>query len=87
MLWRIVTGFGWQGKHLTARVSHLIPADWQKNARVVPDQVMTQDGTANTSFDANMSGVVVVTAQVGSTTETARITITSHGSRVYDKRP
>src|SRR5262245_33218906 len=38
-----------------------VPADWQKNARVVPDQVTTQDGTARTSFDASMPGVVMVT--------------------------
>ena len=68
-------------------VTFHVPADWQKNARVVPNQVMTQDGTARTSFDANMPGVVMVTAQVGNTTETARITVTSPGSRVYDKKP
>jgi len=68
-------------------VTFQVPADWQQNARVVPNQVMTIDGTARTSFDANMPGVVMVTAQVGNTTETARITITSHGSRVYDKQP
>jgi len=68
-------------------VTFRVPADWQKNARVVPNQVMTQDGTANASFDASMPGVVMVTAQAGNTTETARITVTSHGSRVYDKKP
>jgi len=68
-------------------VTFQVPADWQQNARVVPNQVMTIDGTARTSFDANMPGVVMVTAQVGNTTETARITITSQGSRVYDKQP
>ena len=68
-------------------VTFQVPADWQRNARVVPDQVMTIDGTARTSFDASMPGVVMVTAQVGNTTETARITVTSHGSRVYDKQP
>jgi len=68
-------------------VTFQVPADWQKNARVVPDWVMTQDGTASASFDASMPGVVMVTAQVGNTTETARITVTSHGSRVYDKKP
>ena len=68
-------------------VTFQVPADWQQNARVVPNQVMTIDGTARTSFDANMPGVVMVTAQVGNTTETARITVTSHGSRVYDKQP
>jgi len=68
-------------------VTFQLPADWQKNAKVVPNQVMTQDGTAKTSFDANMPGVVMVTAHVGNTTETARITVTSHGSRVYDKQP
>ena len=68
-------------------VTFQIPADWQKNARVVPAQVTTIDGTARASFDASMPCVVVVTAQVGNTTETARITVTSHGSRVYDKQP
>jgi len=68
-------------------VTFQIPADWQKNARVVPGQVTTIDGTARASFDASMPGVVMVTAQVGNTTETARITVTSHGSRVYDKQP
>ena len=68
-------------------VTFQIPADWQQNARVVPDQVMTIDGTARTSFDASMPGVVMVPAQVGNTTATARITVTSYGSRVYDKQP
>src|SRR5438105_2376751 len=68
-------------------VTFQVPADWQQNARVVPNQVMTIDGTARTFFDANMPGVVMVTAQVGNTTETARITVTSQGSRVYDKPP
>ena len=68
-------------------VTFQIPADWQQNARVVPDQVMTIDGTARTSFDASMPGVVKVPAQVGNTTATARITVTSYGSRVYDKQP
>ena len=68
-------------------VTFQVPADWQKNARVVPDWVMTQDGTASASFDASMPGVVMVTAQVGNTTETARITVTGSGSRVYDKKP
>ena len=68
-------------------VTFQLPADWQKNARVVPSQVTTQDGTARASFDASMPGVVMVTAQVGNTTETTRITVTSSGSRVYDKRP
>jgi len=68
-------------------VTFQVPADWQQNARVVPNQVMTIDGTARTFFDANMPGVVMVTAQVGNTTETARITVTSQGSRVYDKQP
>ena len=68
-------------------VTFQVPADWQKNARVVPTQVTTQDGTARASFDASMPGVVMVTAQVGNTTETARITVTGSGSRVYDKKP
>jgi Bacterial Ig-like domain (group 1) len=68
-------------------VTFQLPADWQKNARVVPNQVTTEDGTAKASFDASMPGVVMVTAQVGNTTETARITVTSHGSRVHDKKP
>jgi hypothetical protein len=68
-------------------VTFHVPADWQKNARVIPAQVTTHDGTASTSFDANMPGVVMVTAQVGNTTETARITVTGSGSRVYDKQP
>jgi hypothetical protein len=68
-------------------VKFQVPADWQKNARVVPNQVTTHDGTASTSFDASMPGVVMVTAQVGNTTETARITVTGSGSRVYDKKP
>jgi len=68
-------------------VTFQIPADWQQNARVVPNRVMTYNGTANAAFDANMPGVVMVTAQVGNTTQTARITVTSSGSRVYDKQP
>ena len=68
-------------------VKFQVPADWQKNARVVPNQVTTHDGTASTSFDASMPGVVMVTAQVGNITETARITVTGSGSRVYDKKP
>ena len=44
-------------------VTFRVPADWQKNARVVPNQVMTQDGTANASFDASMPGVVMVTVR------------------------
>jgi len=68
-------------------VTFLVPADWQNNARVVPNQVTTRDGTASASFDASMPGVVMVTAQAGNTTGTARITVTSSGSRVYDKQP
>ena len=68
-------------------VTFQVPADWQQNARVVPNQALTHDGTASASFDASMPGVVMVTAQVGNTTETARITVTSSGSRVYDKKP
>jgi len=68
-------------------VTFQLPPDWQQNARVVPNRVMTYNGTANAAFDANMPGVVMVTAQVGNTTQTARITVTSSGSRVYDKQP
>jgi hypothetical protein len=68
-------------------VTFQVPDDWQKNARLVPSQVTTQDGTARTSFDANMPGVVTVTAQAGNTTETTHITVTGSGSRVYDKQP
>jgi len=68
-------------------VTFQLPLDWQQNARVVPNRVMTYNGTANASFDANMPGVVMVTAQVGNTTQTTRITVTSSGSRVYDKQP
>jgi cytochrome c oxidase assembly factor CtaG len=68
-------------------VTFQLPPDWQKNARVVPNQVMTSNGTANAAFDANMPGVVMVTAQAGNTSQTARITVTAQGSRVYDKQP
>jgi hypothetical protein len=68
-------------------VTFQVPPDWQQNARVMPNQVMTTNGTANASFDANMPGVVMVTAQAGNTTQTARITVTASGSRVYEKRP
>ncbi len=68
-------------------VTFQVTPDWQKNARLIPNQVMTSDGTASTFFDADMPGVVMVTAQVGNTTETARITISGSGSRVYDRQP
>jgi hypothetical protein len=68
-------------------VTFQVPPDWRQNARVVPNQVTTTNGTANASFDANMPGVVMVTAQAGNTTQTARITVTASGSRVYDKQP
>jgi hypothetical protein len=68
-------------------VTFQVTPDWQKNARLIPNQVMTRDGTASTFFDADMPGVVMVTAQVGNTTETARITVSGSGSRVYDKQP
>jgi len=64
-----------------------VAPDWQKNARLVPNQSMTNDGTASTFFDADMPGVVMVTAQVGNTTETKHITVTGSGSRIPDKKP
>jgi hypothetical protein len=51
-----------------------VPTDWQKNVRLLPNQAMTRDGTASAFFDADMPGVVMVTAQVGNTTETTHIT-------------
>jgi len=68
-------------------VTFQVAPDWQKNVRLVPNQAMTRDGTASTFFDADMPGVVVVTAQVGNTTETTHITVTGSGSRTTDKQP
>jgi Big-like domain-containing protein len=68
-------------------VTFQVTPDWQKNAILLPNQVMITDGTVSTFFDADMPGVVVVTAQVGNTTETARITVPGGGSRIYDRQP
>jgi len=68
-------------------VTFQVAPDWQQNASVVPNQTMTQDGTASTSFRANMPGVVMVTAQAGNTTETAHITVTGSGSSISGKQP
>jgi hypothetical protein len=68
-------------------VTFQVAPDWQNNTRLIPAQVMTHDGTASAVFEADMPGVVLVTVQVGNTTETTHITVTSTGSRVYDKQP
>jgi hypothetical protein len=68
-------------------VTFQVALDWQNNTRLIPAQVMTHDGTASAVFEADMPGVVLVTVQVGNTTETTHITVTSTGSRVYDKQP
>ena len=68
-------------------VTFRVAPDWKQDTTLVPIQTLTRDGTANTVFQADMPGVVTVTVQVGSTTETRRITVTGAGSRVYDKQP
>jgi hypothetical protein len=68
-------------------VTFQVTPEWQNNTRLRPAQVLTQDGTASSVFAADMPGVVLVTVQVGNTTETTHITVTGTGSRVYDKQP
>jgi hypothetical protein len=68
-------------------VNFQVAPDWQHNTTLVPIQTLTRDGTANTVFQADMPGVVLLTVQVGNTTETTHITVTGAGSRVYDKQP
>jgi len=70
-------------------VTFQVAPDWQKNTSLVPGQgqVMTRNGTARIFFDADMPGVVLVTAQVGNTAETRHITVTGSGSRTYARQP
>ena len=68
-------------------VTFQVAPDWRRVAKLSPDQVLTHDGTARATFEAAMPGVVTVTAQIDDTTSTTHITVTTHGSRVYDKQP
>lgn len=68
-------------------VTFQVAPDWQNSTRLIPAQATTHDGTASAVFEADMPGVVLVTVQVGNTTETTHITVTGTGSRIYDKRP
>jgi len=64
-----------------------VPPTWQPTTRLVPNQAMTHGGIARATFEASLPGVVTVVAQAGDTTKTMHITVTGHGSRIYDKRP
>src|SRR5262249_8021148 len=68
-------------------VTFQVPPAWQNTTRLLPAQALTQAGTAHTVFEATMPGVVLVTVQVGNTTETTHITVTGTGSRVSNKQP
>ncbi len=68
-------------------VTFQVAPDWQQDTTLVPIRTLTQDGIANTVFQADMPGVVRVTVQAGNTSQTTHITVTGAGSRVYDKQP
>ena len=68
-------------------VTFQVAPDWQQDTMLVPIRTLSQDGIANTVFQADMTGVVRVTVQAGTTSQTTYITVTGAGSRVYDKQP
>jgi len=68
-------------------VTFQVAPDWKQDTTLVPIRTLTQDGIANTVFQADMPGVVRVTVQAGNTSQTTHITVTGAGSRVYDKQP
>jgi len=67
-------------------VTFQVAPEWRKDTAVVPNQATTSDGTASAVFHADIPGVVMVTVQVGNTTQTTHITVTGYGSRVTDKQ-
>jgi hypothetical protein len=63
-----------------------VESDWRSNASVVPRRITTQDGVADTLFQANMTGPVTVTAQAGGAYDSAEITISGAGSAPHLSR-
>ena len=68
-------------------VTFQVPPHCKQDTTLEPIQTLTHDGTASTAFQADMPGIVTVTVQAGNTTQTAHITVSGNGSRVYDKQP
>ena len=68
-------------------VTFQVAPDWKQDTMLVPIRTLSHDGIANTVFQADMTGVVRVTVQAGTTSQTTYITVTGAGSRVYDKQP
>jgi len=66
-------------------VTFRVTPEWQENAHLVPEQVMTQNnGIAHAWFKSGMPGRVMVTAQVGNTTDTDTIFVDAQGSSISD---
>jgi hypothetical protein len=68
-------------------VTFQVAPEWQKTTKVAPNPATTSNGIAKAVFEAGLTGVVAVAAQVGDTTMTTRITVTGSGSRIFDRRP
>ena len=61
-------------------VEFQVEPKWIANASLTPTRVHTRGGTAQSVFQANIIGLVRVTAQVEQTTQTTTITVTLRGT-------
>src|ERR671924_1751000 len=55
-------------------VTFQVAPDWKKDTTLEPIRTLTHDGIASTVFQADMPGIVRVTAQAGNTSQTTHIT-------------
>ncbi len=66
-------------------VEFRVPSDWENTTTLSPQQTLTQHGEAHTTFASGMTGVIPVTARVGTATQTADIAVTGSGSSTARK--
>ena len=61
-------------------VAFQVEPEWATQASFTPSRLLTQKGTANAIFQADIIGRVGITAQVEQTTQTAKIYVTVRGT-------